>query len=97
MAFTVNDFHVRELAQVDHDTAVVGAEAQEAVAAAAHRQPKPGTGSESDGCLHVRNVLGPQDVSWRTRSQYRATRRFILCSARFDDVAAEVTAKGFQH
>jgi hypothetical protein len=37
------------------------------------------------------------DVTGRTtRSQYRATSRFVLRSARFDDVAAEVTAKGFQ-
>ena len=84
------------LAEVDHDAAVVGAEARKAMAAASHGQHKPRGGSESDTCLHVPDALGPQNMGRTTRSQDRATSRFVLCSARFDDVAAEVTAKGFK-
>jgi hypothetical protein len=36
VAFLVDDLHVRELAEVDHDAAVVGAEARKAMAAASH-------------------------------------------------------------
>jgi len=96
VAFLVDDLDVRELAEVDHDAAVVGAEARKAVAAASHGQQMPCAGSESDTCLHVRDVPGPQNMGRVTRSQSRATSRFVLRSARFDDVAAEVTAKGFK-
>ena len=34
VTFVVEDLHVRELAEVDHDAAVVGAEARKAMAAA---------------------------------------------------------------
>ena len=96
VAFLVDDLHVREFAEVDHDAAVVGAEARKAVAAASHGQQKPCTGSESDPCLHVPDAPGPQNMGRITRSQERATSRFVLRAARFDDVAAEVTAKGFK-
>ena len=96
VTFAVGDLHVRELAEVDHDAAVVGAEARKAMAAASHGQHKPRGGSESDACLHVPDALGPQNIGRTTRSQYRAASRFVLGSARFDDVAAEVTAKGFK-
>ena len=96
VTFVVDDLHVRELAEVDHDAAVVGAEARKAMAAASHGQRKPRGGGESDTCLHVPDALGPQHIGRTTRGQYRATGRFVLRSARFDDVAAEVTAKGFK-
>ena len=96
MAFAVDDLHVRELAEVDHDAAVVGAEAREAMAAASHGQHKPGTGGEPDTCLHVPDAAGPQDMGRITRCQSRAASRFVLRVTRFDDVAAEVTAKGFK-
>jgi hypothetical protein len=66
------------------------------MAAASHGQQKPCTGSECDTCLHIPDARGPQNLGRTTRSQYRATSRFVLRSARFDDVAAEVTAKGFK-
>ena len=69
MAFAVDDLHVRELAEVDHDAAVVGAEAREAMAAASHGQHKPGTGGEPDTCLHVPDAAGPQDMGRITRCQ----------------------------
>ena len=96
VAFLVGDLHVRELAEVDHDAAVVGAEARKAMAAASHGQHEPRAGRESDTCLHVRDAPGPQNMGRTTRSQSRAASRFVLRSARFDDVAAEVTAKGFK-
>ena len=96
VAFGVDDRHVREPAEVDHDAAVVGAEARKAMAAASHGQRKPGTGGESDTCLHVRDAPGPQDMGRTARSQDRASSRFVLGSARFDDAAAEVAAKGFK-
>ena len=64
--------------------------------AASHGQHKPCAGSESDTCLHIPDALGPQNMGRTTRGQYRATGRFVLRSARFDDVATEVTAKGFK-
>ena len=70
VTFLVDDLHVREVAEVDHDTTVVGAEARKAMAAASHGQQKPCTGSESDPCLHVPDALGPQDIGRTTRSQH---------------------------
>ena len=96
VTFLVDDLHVREPAEVGHDAAVVGAEARKAMAAASHGQHKPCTGSKPDTCLHIPGALGPQNMGRTTRGQYRATGRFVLRSARFDDVAAEVTAKVFQ-
>src|SRR5215510_4070009 len=96
VTFFVDDLHIRELAEVDHYAAVVGAKARKAMAAASHGQQKPCAGSESDACLYVPDALGPQNIGRTTGSQYRATSRFVLRSARFDDVAAEVTAKSFK-
>ena len=36
VTFGVDDLHVRELAEVDHDAAVIGAEARKAMTAASH-------------------------------------------------------------
>src|SRR5215831_6483730 len=96
VGFFVDDLHVRELAEVDHDAAVVGAEARKAMATASHGQQKPCASSESDTCLRVPDAPGPQNMGRTARSQYRATSRFVLRSARFDDAAAEVPAKGFK-
>jgi hypothetical protein len=95
VTFVVDDLHVREPAEY-HDAAVVGAEARKGMAAASHGQQEPCVGSESDTCLHVPDALGPQNIGRTTRRQYRATSRFVLRSARFDDVAAEVTAEDFK-
>jgi hypothetical protein len=91
----VDDLHVGELAEVDHDAAVVGGEAGIAVAAAAHRQHEPGSGRETDARLHVPDALGSQDIGRAAGDKDRATSRFVLGSARFDDVAVEVAAKVF--
>jgi hypothetical protein len=100
VAFGVEDLHVREPAEVDHDTAVVGAEAREAMAAAPHGQRQPGAspkpGREPDPGLYVLDAPGPQDITRIAHSQGRAASRLVRGSARFDDGAAEVTAKGFQ-
>jgi hypothetical protein len=96
VTFLVDDLHVRELAEVDHDPAIVGSEARKAMAAAAHGQREPRTGSEPDTGSHVRDAPGPQNTSRTTRCQYRASSRFVLRSARFDDVAAEAAAKVFK-
>jgi hypothetical protein len=96
VTFVVDDLHVREPAEVDHDAAVVGAEARKAMAAASHGQHKPCAGSESDTCLHVPRRSWAAEHRPDYPSQYRATSRFVLRSARFDDVATEVTAKGFK-
>ena len=64
--------------------------------AASHGQQEPCPGREPDTCLHVPDAPGPQNVGRITRSQERATSRFVLRPARFDDVAAEVTAKGLK-
>jgi hypothetical protein len=93
MTLVADDLHVPEHAEVNHDAAVVGAEAGKAVAAAPHGQHEPRLGREPDTCLHVPGALGPQDIGRAARSQYRATRRLVLGPARFDDVAAEVAAK----
>ena len=39
--FFVDDLHIREIAEVDDDAAVVGGEARKAMAAASHGQHKP--------------------------------------------------------
>ena len=96
MAFFIDDLHIREPAEVDHDAAVVGAEAREGVAAAPDGQRKPGAGGEPDPCLHVPDAPGPQDMGRMTGSQERGASRFVVRSARFDDVATEVTAEGFK-
>src|SRR4029077_7258057 len=72
VTFAVDDLHVRELAEVDHDAAVVGAEARKAMAAASHGQQEPRGGSEPDTYLHVFDAPGPQNTGRTTRSQYRA-------------------------
>ena len=62
------------------------------VAAAPHGEHQPGGGREPDTGLNVPRVLGPQHIGRAARSQDRAAGRFVLRIARFDDVAAEVTA-----
>ncbi len=94
--FVVDDVHVGEMAEVDHHTVVVGGEPRKAMAAPSDRQRQPCTGRESDRCLDVRDALGSQNVGRATRSKQRATGRFVLGGAWFDDVAAEVAAKDFK-
>jgi hypothetical protein len=96
VTFLVDDLHVREPAEIDHDAAVVGAEAGEAVTAAPHGQGEPGGDGEPDGRPHVGDALGPQDVRRTARGQHRPAGRLVLRRARFDDVAAEVAAQGFE-
>ena len=69
VTFLVDDLHVREPAEVDHDAAVIGTEAGKAMATAAHGQQQPSPGSESDTCPNVLDALGPQNTGWTTRSQ----------------------------
>jgi hypothetical protein len=85
----VDDLHAREPAEVDHDAAVVRAEARERVAAAPHGQRKPGGGGEPDGRLHVGDARGSQHPRRAAGRQDRAAGRFVLRITRLDDVAGE--------
>ena len=67
VAVLVDDLDGRESAEVDHDAAVVGAEAREGMAAAAHGQRESGVGGERDSRLHVRDALGPQNIGRTAR------------------------------
>jgi len=96
VALLVDNRQVRQQHEVDHDSAVVRAEALEAVATAAHGQRQPRLGREADPRLHVRDARGPQDMGWATRREERPAHNVVRRLARFDDLPGEVTAEGFQ-
>src|ERR1700710_2771376 len=89
----VGDLDRREPAEVEHDPAVVGAEAGEAVTAATYRQRPPGAGREPEARLHVADVGRAQHDDRAAVGQGRAARPLIGRLAWFEDVAAEVTAE----
>jgi hypothetical protein len=92
----IDDLHRRKVAEIDHDTAVVGAESREAVAAAAHGQHPLRSVRESHPFPHVFDVMGPEHEVGPTEGEQRARRRFVVRRARRDDVAAEVMAEVFE-
>ena len=94
VTFGVDDLDRGELAEVDHDAAVVGAEALEGVAPAAHGEREPGVGRERDGGLDVGGGGGAQDVRRVARGEDRPAGRLVLGVSRLDDLAVEGPAQG---
>ena len=85
----------RQPAEVDDDPAVVGAEAREAVAAAAHGQRR--ACPRATGPPPARpDAAGPQDHGGTPGGQHGPAGRLVLRLVGFDDVAAEVATQRCQ-
>jgi hypothetical protein len=95
-AILVDDLHRGQRAEIDHHATVIGAEAREAMAPAAHGQLEPGLGREPHRGLHVPGTGGPQHHGRIAPGQERTTDRSVPRRVRFDDLAAEVTPEDFR-
>jgi hypothetical protein len=93
VALGIDDVHVGQPGEVDYNSAIIGAEAGEAVPAAANSQREPGVRCESDRCPHTVYTLRTQNVRRMACGKFDIADQFVFHVARLDDVAVEASTK----